>query len=152
MFVRCDANTDLVAVNMISTRWMDLCNALIQWQVLSTLSNEWQLSLLCTFQNLYLLCSNFCIVFYFKKFVCLFSERGEGKERGRETSMCGFLSRAPYWEPGPNPGMCPDWELNQQPFGSQDGTQSTEPHQPGPQIVKWSYKKTKYISSPNCTL
>ena len=29
-----------------------------------------------------------------------------------------------------NPGMGPDWELNQRPFGSQDGTQSTEPHQP----------------------
>ena len=31
-----------------------------------------------------------------------------------------------------NPGMCPDRELNQQPFGSQAGAQSTEPHQPGP--------------------
>ena len=30
-----------------------------------------------------------------------------------------------------NPGMCPDWELNQWPFGSQIGTPSTEPHQPG---------------------
>ena len=30
-----------------------------------------------------------------------------------------------------NPGMCPDWESNWQPFGSQDSTQFTEPHQPG---------------------
>ena len=30
-----------------------------------------------------------------------------------------------------NPGMCPDWELNQRPFGSQASAQSTEPHQPG---------------------
>ncbi|KAF6075069.1 hypothetical protein HJG60_009467 [Phyllostomus discolor] len=30
-----------------------------------------------------------------------------------------------------NPGMCPDWESNPQPFGSQVGIQSTEPHQPG---------------------
>ena len=29
------------------------------------------------------------------------------------------------------PDMCPDQELNQQPFGSQAGAQSTEPHQPG---------------------
>ncbi|XP_053782498.1 cadherin-like and PC-esterase domain-containing protein 1 isoform X2 [Desmodus rotundus] len=29
-----------------------------------------------------------------------------------------------------NPGMCPDWESNQRPFGLQAGTQSTEPHQP----------------------
>ena len=30
-----------------------------------------------------------------------------------------------------NPGMCSDWELNQQPLGLQASTQSTEPHQPG---------------------
>ena len=30
-----------------------------------------------------------------------------------------------------NPGTCPDWESNWQPFGSQSGTQSTELHQPG---------------------
>ena len=30
-----------------------------------------------------------------------------------------------------NPGMCPDWKLNWQPFGSQACTQSTEPHPPG---------------------
>ena len=30
-----------------------------------------------------------------------------------------------------NPGMCHDWESNQQPFGSQAGVQSTEPHEPG---------------------
>ena len=28
-------------------------------------------------------------------------------------------------------GMGLDWELNQERFGSQAGTQSTEPHQPG---------------------
>ena len=27
--------------------------------------------------------------------------------------------------------MCPDWESNLRPFGSQVGAQSTEPHQPG---------------------
>ena len=47
--------------------------------------------------------------------------------------MCGGLSWTPYWGPDlvHNPGMCPDWELNQQTFGSQAGAQSTEPHQPG---------------------
>ena len=30
-----------------------------------------------------------------------------------------------------NPGMCPDWESNQWPFGLQASAQSTEPHQPG---------------------
>ena len=30
-----------------------------------------------------------------------------------------------------NPGMCPGWELNQQPFGLQAGAQSADPHQTG---------------------
>ena len=30
-----------------------------------------------------------------------------------------------------NPGMCPHWESNRQPFGSQTSPQSTEPHQTG---------------------
>ena len=33
-----------------------------------------------------------------------------------------------------NPSMYPDWESNQQPFGLQAGTQSTEPHQQGQYI------------------
>ena len=45
--------------------------------------------------------------------------------------MCGCLSSSLYWDLDCNPGICPDWELNWQPFGLQAGTQSTEPHQPG---------------------
>ena len=47
--------------------------------------------------------------------------------------MCGCLCRTPYWRPdlARNPGMCLDWESNQQPFGSQAGAQTTEPHQRG---------------------
>ena len=41
--------------------------------------------------------------------------------------MCGCFSHAPYWEPGPKPRLCPDWEWNQRPSGSQVGTQATEP-------------------------
>ena len=33
-----------------------------------------------------------------------------------------------------NPGMCPDWESNQQSLGLQDSTQSTEPQQPSPHL------------------
>ena len=75
--------------------------------------------------------SNYC--FFLKKiFFYLFLERGEGKEKERETSMCGCLSSAPHWGPGLyNPGMCPTWESNWQPFGLQARTQSTELHQPG---------------------
>ena len=52
------------------------------------------------------------------------------RERGRET--CVVLSHAPpTGDLAQNPGMCPEWESNQRSFGSQAGTQSTEPHQPG---------------------
>ena len=51
--------------------------------------------------------------------------------RGRETSMCGCLLCNPYWGPGLQPSMCPDWESNWQSFGSQAGAQFPEPHQPG---------------------
>ena len=62
-------------------------------------------------------------------------QRGwEGEREGEESIGC--LSRAPLWEPpsgnlAPNPGLCPDWEWNRQPFGSQAGAQSADPHQPG---------------------
>ena len=74
----------------------------------------------------------------FKDFVYLFLEGGEGREKETERNidvweihelvascmpLAGDLAR--------NPGMYPDWELNQQPFGSQASTQSTEPHQTG---------------------
>ena len=46
--------------------------------------------------------------------------------------MCSCLKQAPpTGDLAHNPGMCPDWEWNQRPFGSQDDAQSTEPHQPG---------------------
>ena len=46
--------------------------------------------------------------------------------------MCWVASRAPpTGDLACNPGMCPDWESNPQPFGLQAGTQSTEPHQSG---------------------
>ena len=46
-------------------------------------------------------------------FIYLPLDRGEGRKRGRETSMCGCLSSAPpTGDLARNPGMCPDWELN----------------------------------------
>ena len=51
----------------------------------------------------------------------------------REKHQCVVASLvSPAGDLARNPGMCPDWELNWQPFGSKAGTQSTEPHEPGP--------------------
>ncbi|KAF6088257.1 hypothetical protein HJG60_008113 [Phyllostomus discolor] len=68
-------------------------------------------------------------------FMCFQRAGKGGRNRGRETSMCGCLSHAsPPRGPACNPGLHPDWELNQQPFGSQASAQATEPHQPGHRI------------------
>ena len=73
-------------------------------------------------------------LFFFLDFIYLFifRERGREGEREREKHQCVVASRAPpTGDLACNPGMCPDWESQKQPFGSQTSTQSTEPHQPG---------------------
>ena len=48
------------------------------------------------------------LIFIFYYFLnTLFLEREEGKEKGRETSVCGCLSCAPYWGPGRQPRHVP---------------------------------------------
>ena len=76
----------------------------------------------------------------------LWREGIEGRKRGRETSgeihrwvashttLAGNLAC--------NPGMCSDGELNWWPFGSQAGTQSTEPCQPGPKAFSYQLDST----------
>ena len=62
----------------------------------------------------------------------MFRERGREGERKGEKHPCAVASHTPpTGDPARNPGMCPDWESNQRPFGSQASAQSTEPHQPG---------------------
>ena len=68
--------------------------------------------------------------FFLRFYVFIFREGKEERKRGKH--QCVFVSHAtPTWDLTCNPGMCPDWESNQRPFGTQAGTQSTEPHQPG---------------------
>ena len=66
-------------------------------------------------------------------FIYLFIYRESGKEGEREGEkhQCVVASWAPpTGDLACNSGMCPDWELNWLPFGSQAGTQSTELYQP----------------------
>ena len=45
---------------------------------------------------------------FLKDFIYLIFREGKGgRKRRRETSMCGCLSRAPYWEPGLQPRHVP---------------------------------------------
>ena len=65
-----------------------------------------------------------------KKNIYLFLERGrEGKEGQKQCVVASHMP--PTGGLAHNPGMCPEWESNRGPSGSQAGTQSTEPHQPG---------------------
>ena len=69
--------------------------------------------------------------FFFKDFISLFFRVGKGGREG-EKHLCVVSSHAsPIRDPDHNPGMCPTWELNQRPLGSQGSIQSTGPHQPG---------------------
>ena len=87
---------------------------------------------------IFFLISHFIYVFislfiYLKILFIYFQTEGKrGRKRGRRTPVCGCLLHAPHaGDLAQNPGMCPDWELNRQPFGLQASAQSTEPHQPG---------------------
>ena len=77
---------------------------------------------------------------YFFDFIYLFLERGGGREKEEERNINVWLplALAPTGDLACNPGMCPAWELNLWAFGSQAGTQSTEPHQPG---VYWFFRE-----------
>ena len=58
--------------------------------------------------------------FFLKILFIYFLESGEGKrKRRRETPMCGCVVHTHSWHLAHNPGMCPNWESNQQTFGSQ---------------------------------
>ena len=81
------------------------------------------------------------LFFCFLKFY-LFLERGERREKEREKRQCVVASRMPPTEDlAHNPGMCLDWESNQQPLGSQAGAQ----HQPGQQFFILFFDTPLYV-------
>ena len=75
------------------------------------------------------------LFFFFRFYLFLSRERGREGETEREKHQHVLASRVPSTGGlACKPGMCPDWELNQQPFGLQASAQSTELHQPGPTL------------------
>ena len=76
--------------------------------------------------------------YFFKDFIYLFLAGKGGRKRGRETSVCGCLSRAPSWGPDPQPRHVPWLGIELATFGLQASTPSTEPHQPGPHSISYS--------------
>ena len=70
---------------------------------------------------------------FFFLFLYIYRERERGKEREREGEkhQCVVSScMPPTGDSAFNPGTCPDWESNWQPFVSQACAQSTELHYP----------------------
>ena len=64
--------------------------------------------------------------------IYLFLKREErGEREGAKHQFVVAPHASPTGSLASNPGMCPDWESNWRPFGSQASTQSIEPHQPG---------------------
>ena len=76
---------------------------------------------------------NLCFFFFVLKVLFnYFLERGrEGEKHQCVVASC----TPPTGDLAQNSGMFPAWELNLGPFGSQAGTQSTEPHKPGQKNV-----------------
>ena len=72
-------------------------------------------------------------IFFFLKilFIFIFREGRKGEREGGKHQCVVVSHTPPTGDLACNPGMCPDWESNQGPFGLQAGTQSIEPHQPG---------------------
>ena len=76
------------------------------------------------------------IVFFKDSYLIVFrGSRREGKRDG-EKHQCVVASHVPLTgDLAGNPGMCPDWETNHEPFSSQASAQFTEPQQPGLPIL-----------------
>ena len=65
------------------------------------------------------------LLFFKKDFIYLFLERGREGERKGVKHRCVVACHAPATgDLAHNPGMCPDWESNWRPFGSQSSAQS----------------------------
>ena len=67
-------------------------------------------------------------LFFKKKYLFIFRKKERvGEKEGDKYQYVVASQAPPTRDLSCNPGMCPDWELNQPPFSSQAGTQSTEP-------------------------
>ena len=67
---------------------------------------------------------NNCTFLFFKILFIYFLERRREGEREGNKHQCVVASHAPPTaDLAHNSGICPDWELNWRPFGSQAGTQ-----------------------------
>ena len=75
------------------------------------------------------------ILFFRKFYLFIFRKRGREGEREGEKYQCVVASCTfPLGDLAHIPGMCPDWELNQRPFGSLHSIHWATPARPSPAI------------------
>ena len=72
--------------------------------------------------------SNHLFYFFFRFYLFIFRERGREGEREGKKYQCA----PPKGDLAGNPGMGPDWESNQRPFGSQPALNSLSYTSQGP--------------------
>ena len=99
---------------------------------------------ICLLSSLWLpIYSWFYIRYFLRDFIYLFLERGEGREKGRETLICerdiGCLSHAPNWGPGLQPRHVP-W------LGTSD------PLVPSPHSIHWATRARAGLPFQSTTL
>ena len=113
-------NTSISILLSVNNSYSNFLNTLSTFQPSKHWNAPWLSPKLPFFKRYYL-------------FIYLFLERGERREKERERNINVWLPlMSSHTEDlACNPGMCPDWESNQWPFGSQTSAQSTEPRQPG---------------------
>ena len=85
----------------------------------------------------WLMCIRHVISSFFLRFYLFICRERKGERKGEKHQHVVASLMFPAGNLAHNPGRCPDWESNQWPFGSQAGTRSTEPHQPGPKFFKF---------------
>ena len=94
--------------------------------------NQWPFGLQPALNSLSYTSQDFSLAFKSLSLSYLFLEKGMDGERMGEKHQRVVASHTPHTgDLACNPGMCPDWESNQRPFGSQASAQSSEPYQTG---------------------
>ena len=69
-------------------------------------------------------------------YLFIFRQKGKKREREGEKHQCVVASHVPpTGDLACNPGIWSDSVSNRQPFGLQASAQSTEPHQPGREVI-----------------
>ena len=93
----------MIVFSYLFKKWLICIEFKIFWNIYFCLVSWWILKGLDFFGFSF----HFDLLFFFKYFIYLFLERGQGRKRGRETSVCSCLLCTPYWGPDPQPRRVP---------------------------------------------